>query len=379
VRNLRPAALAAAFALAACSSKTAAPRQRPPPSVIVAAVEVRDVPVEVDGPVDLRPIAQADVASKTLGYLDAVLVDRGDRVRRGQLLALVRPADLPDQLAAARGTLAQAQAAAALARANRERAERLAPSGVVSQQELQAAAAAAAAAEASLAGAQANVAGLATRLGETRIESPLDGFVSLRRLDPGALVGPATGPILAVERVDVLRAFVRVNEQEAASLRVGQEARIELEALPGRPFHGKVVRIAPGLDPVARTLDAEVHVKNPGELRTGMYGRCHVVTGAHPGAVVVPALAVQVSDEKRYVFVLRGEKVARVEVQTGVDGGDWLEVVRGLAPGDEIVTAGADLLSDGVAVRAQRGVDVYTGKTAAAAGGAAPVPAAAGR
>jgi RND family efflux transporter MFP subunit len=374
-------ALAAALALAACSSKTAAPRQRPPPSVTVAAVEVRDVPVEVDGPVDLRPIAQADVASKTLGYLDAVLVDRGDRVRRGQLVALVRPADLPDQLAAARGTFAQAQAAAALARANQERAERLAPSGVVSQQELQAAAAAAAAAEASLAGAQANVAGLATRLGETRIESPLDGFVSLRRLDPGALVGPATGPILAVERVDTLRAFVRVNEQEAVALQVGQDARIELEALPGRPFLGKVVRIAPGLDPVARTLDAEVHVKNPGELRTGMYGRCHIVTGSHPGAVVVPALAVQVSDEKRYVFALRGDKVARIEVQTGVDGGDWLEVAKGLAAGDEIVTAGADLLSDGVTVRAQRGVNVYTGKTTAAAGAPAPgpAPAAAGR
>jgi len=334
--------------------------------VTVAPVEVRDVPVEVDGPVDLRPIAQADVASKTLGYLDAVLVDRGDRVRRGQLLALVRPADLPDQLAAARGTLAQAQASSALARANRDRAEQLAPSGVVSEQERQSANAAAATAEASLAGAQANVAALATRLGETRIESPLDGLVSLRRVDPGALVGPATGPILAVERVDVLRAFVRVNEHEGPLLRVGQPARVQFEAMPGKPYEGKVVRIAPGFDPVARTLDAEVHVQNPGELRSGMYGRCSIVTGVHPKALVVPALSVQISDEKRYAFVLRGDKVARVEVQIGVDGGDWLEVVRGLSAGDEIVTAGADLLSDGAVVKAQRGVDVYTGKTTAA-------------
>jgi RND family efflux transporter MFP subunit len=363
----RATALAAVLLVAACSGKSSAPQERPPPVVTVAAVLVRDVPVEVDGPVDLRPIAQADVTSKTLGYLDAVLVDRGDRVRRGQLLALVRPADLPDQLASARGTLAQSQAAAALARANQERAEQLAPSGVVSRQELQSAASAAAGADASLAAAQSNVAALATRLGETRIESPLDGLISLRRLDPGALVGPATGPILAVERVDTLRAFVRVNELESSALQVGQEARIELEAFPGRPFLGKVVRIAPGLDPVARTLDAEVHVRNPGALRTGMYGRCHVVTGMHPQALVVPALALQISGEKRYAFVLRGEKVARVEVQVGVDGGDWLEVTRGLAPGDEIVTAGSDMLSDGVAVHALRGVDVYTGKTASAA------------
>jgi RND family efflux transporter MFP subunit len=335
--------------------------------VTVAPVEVRDLPVEVDGPVDLRPIAQADVASKTLGYLDAVLVDRGDKVRRGQLVALVRPADLPDQLAAARGSLAQAQATQALARANKDRAEQLAPSGVVSQQELQGAATAAAGAEASLAAAQANVAALATRLGETRIESPLEGVVSQRRVDPGALVGPAIGPILSVDRVDVLRAFVRVNEQEATALRVGQDARIEVEAIPGKTYQAKLVRIAPGLDPVARTLDAEVHVANPGELRSGMYGRCHVVVGTHPRAVVVPALSIQISNDQKYVYVLRGEKVERVRVETGVDEGDFLEVTKGLGPKDEIVTAGADVLSDGALVRAQRGVNPYTGKATAAA------------
>jgi len=225
------------------------------------------------------------------------------------------------------------------------------------------------AAEASLAGARANVSALATRLGETRIESPLDGWVSLRRLDPGALVGPTagSGAILSVERVDVLRAFVRVNEQEGPSLRVGQEARLELEAVPGKAYFGKVVRIAPGFDPAARTLDAEVQLGNPGELRTGMYGRCHIVTGLRPAAVVVPALAVQISNDRKYVFVLRGEKVARVEVELGVDGGEWLEVRKGLSPGDEIVTAGADVLSDGVAVRPQRGVNPYTGKTTASA------------
>jgi multidrug efflux pump subunit AcrA (membrane-fusion protein) len=91
--------------------------------VSVAAVEIRDVPVEVYAPIDLRALTQADVGSKILGYLDAVLVDRGDLVKKGQLLALVRPSDLPDQLTAARGALAQAEAAAALARANKERAE----------------------------------------------------------------------------------------------------------------------------------------------------------------------------------------------------------------------------------------------------------------
>src|SRR5438128_1992508 len=93
----------------ACSKSDAgtAAKGRPAPLVVVQKVEMRDVPVEVHAPVDLRPLEQADVGSKVLGYIDAVFVDRGDKVKKGQLVALVRPSDLPDQLAAARGTLAQ--------------------------------------------------------------------------------------------------------------------------------------------------------------------------------------------------------------------------------------------------------------------------------
>lgn len=365
-----------ALALAACRGGSAPARTRPPPSVTVAPVQVRDVPVEVRAPVDLRPLAQADVGAKTIGYLDAVLVDRGDRVRKGQLLAVVRPSDLPDQLAAARGSLAQAGAAVALARANKERADRLAPSGVVSQQDLQQAETALATAEATLAASQANVGALATRLGETRIESPLDGVVSQRRLDPGALVGPAsgTGSIVTVERNDVLRVFIPVNEREVADLKVGLDAHVELDAFPGRSYGGKVVRISPAFDAVTRTLDAEVHVRNPGELRSGMYGRAAIVTAVHRDALVVSASSAQVSNGAYVVYVLRGDRVKRAVVQVGVDGGTWLEVTAGLARGDELVTAGTDALSDGAVVRAQKGVDPYTGVVSAAPEGAPAKP-----
>ncbi len=388
----------------ACKGAAAAPRQRPPPSVTSAAVSVRDIPVEIRSPVDLRPLEQADVGAKTLGYLDAVLVDRGDRVKRGQLLAVVRPSDLPDQLAAARGTLAQLQAQAALARANRDRGQRLAPTGFVSQQDLQQEESAVQSAEAALESAQSNVGVLAVRLGETRINSPLDGYVSVRRLDPGALVGPASGTssILTIQRLDVVRVFVPVTEHDVAQLRVGEDAHVEVDALPGQSFQGKVVRVSPSFDPAARTLDAEVQLPNPsGVLRPGMYGRASIVTDIHHGAMVLPASAIQISDNQSYVFVVdpsadpprdaarqnappaQGRRpgaagpgkappdgagqavmahVRRVLVKTGVDGGDWLEVTSGLKPGQEIVTAGMDVLSDGVQVRAFRNVDAFTGK-----------------
>ena len=349
-RLARACALALLTAVAACKGGGSAPRQRPPAAVTVAPVQVRDVAVELRAPVDLRPLFQADVGAKTLGYLDAVLVDRGDVVKKGQLLAVVRPSDLPDQMEAAR-------VAFELAKANKARAEALAPSGVVSQQELQNT-------QSAFSAAQANLQAVSTRLGETRIESPIDGVVSQRRLDPGVLVGPnaGTGSILTVQRNDVLRVFVPVNEKDAPAVRVGQPASVEFDALAGKRYEGRVVRMSPSYDPVTRTVDAEVHLQNPGELRAGMYGRGTLVTAVHPGAVVVPVSAVQLSDGKSFVYVLQGDKVKRTEVKTGVDGGNWFEIAGGLKGGDEIVTAGTDTLSDGATVRPVRGVDPYTGK-----------------
>lgn len=342
-------------------------KERPPPLVAVARVAIRDVEETVRAPVDLRPLLQADVGAKTLGYLDAVLVDRGDPVKKGQLLALVRPSDLPDQLAAARSSAAQADAAAALARANLDRARALAPAGRVSKQELQQAETALASADAMRAATRSQVGALATRLGEMRITSPLDGVVSARRLDPGALVGPGgnTTPFLSVDHIDTLRVFVSVNEIDVPRLKLGQATHVEVDAVPGSRYEGKVVRLSPSLDPATRTLDAEVQLPNPrGELRAGMYGRAAIVTGVHAGAMTVPVSAVQLSNSRSFVYALQGEKVQRREVRVGVDGEQWLEIVSGVKPEEEVVTAGLEGLSDGSTVRPARNVDPYGGSAA---------------
>ena len=345
----------ACVASACKSHEAAASKVRPPPLVVVARVTASDVRVTVRAPVDLRPVLQVDVTAKTLGYLSAVRVDRGDVVRRGQLLAEVRPSDLPDLLAASRGALAQNRVAAELARQNVERLRALAPRGIVSQQELQSAESALARAEAEASSLRAQAAAVGTRLGETRIVAPIDGVVLTRRVDPGALVGPSTAPVLTVARVDTLRAFVPVNERESAGLVVGAEASVTLDAVPGRVFHGRVARLAPAFDPITRTLDAEVHLDNrEGALRPGMYGRAEVVTAVHPGVATAPIEALQITEERRVAWVLEGDKVHRREVRTGFDGGTWMEITRGLSPGDEVVIAGLEGLSDNARVRVSR-------------------------
>jgi RND family efflux transporter MFP subunit len=349
---------ALAFLGLACGSKGSGGkgRTRPAPLVAIEKVVLRDVPVEVKAPVDLRPIEQADVGSKVLGYLDAVLVDRGDKVKKGQVIALVRPSDLPDQLAAARGALAQVEASRRLAAISADRTRKLQPEGLAAQSDVDRAVSSLAAAEASELAAKAQIAALATKLGETRIESPLAGVVLQRKLDPGALVGTIAGAtILTVARTDVLRVFVTVHERHAAAVAIGMDAHVDVDALPGKRFRGKVARLAPGFDPVTRTLEAEVDLDNAsGELRPGMYGRGAIQLAIHPKAPVIPAVALQISDKARYVFVIEGDKARRRAIETGVDEGDWLEVTKGLAGGEEVVVGGADGLSDGAAVRVAR-------------------------
>ena len=351
-------AIGVLFPGAGCNKSNAATDKRggrPPPSVVVVPVEVRDVPVEVQAPVDLRPLEQVDVGSKVLGYLDAILVDRGDRVRKGQPIALVRPSDLPGQVAAARGSFVQIESNAALAKLTYARAQKLKPAGVMSDQELEQSAAAVASTEAAQAAAKAQLDALAVRLGETQITSPIDGFVASRRLDPGALVGPTagTGSIVTIVRVDRLRAFVNVTERYATSITVGMPARIELDAADAA-VTGLVVRVSPAVDPNNRTIEAEVQIaNNDGKLRSGMYGRAFIQLALHKGALVVPVTAVQINSRGQSVFVTQGDQVAQrtVTIGTEVDGGSSLEVTSGLSPGDQVVVAGADGLSDKAKVR----------------------------
>lgn len=336
-----------------CAEKSATAKARLAPLVEVQPAKTVDVPVLARAHVELRPLEQAEVSSKTIGYLDAVLVDRGDVVKKGQLLALVRPSDLPDQLLAAKSAVSQAQASQALARTNLERAATLAPRGLVSQQELQNLSNAASASEAQLAAAQAQLGALATRLGETRLEAPFAGVVVARNGDPGTLVGAPNGrPVLTVARQDTLRAVVSLTEKQAPQVRVGQRADLRFDAFGAKVFEAHVDRLAPTFDAASRSLQVELRLPNPeGELRAGMYGRAEVELERHSQAVVVPAQAVQLSNEQAYVFILDGDVARRKAVVVGEEMGDEFEITQGVAAGAPIIVRGIDGLADGAKVR----------------------------
>jgi RND family efflux transporter MFP subunit len=342
------------------------PKGRPAPHVVVAKPAVRDLPVEVRAPVELRPWAQVDVVSKVAGHLASVNVERGDVVRAGEVLAAVRPGELADQATAAGEALTQAEAAATLAGSNLKRAEVVADSGRLSTQELEQARTQAAQTTALAASLRAQRQAAKTRLSETTLVAPFDGVVVARRLDPGALVGPGstTGAVITLARTDRLRAVAPLADQAARDVRPGQPATLDFDAADA--FRASVSRLSPTADPATRTREVEFEVDNAARrLVPGLYGRVRIETARHDGALTLPSGALPLSGGRHFAFVLAGEQVKRTPVTVGVDGDTWLEVTSGLTPDSEVVVAGVDGLSDGAKVRAARGVDPFAGPKAA--------------
>jgi membrane fusion protein (multidrug efflux system) len=364
--------------LASCTSDPAkdAPKKRPPPLVTVSSPTVRDVPITLQYTVDIRPIEQADLQSKVAGYVEKIQVDRGDAVKKGQLLAEVRPSDLPQQVGQAKEQVSQAQAGWQLADENVKRARELFKREMISKAELDQAEAQLRIAQASHAAARSGQGVVETRLSETRLYAPFAGFVAKRYLDPGALVqpGPQNATILTVMRIDQVRVFVSVLESQAPLVRVGQPADVTLDALPGKRYAGKVTRVPPALDMNTRTLEVEIVIPNPdGVLKPGMYGRATLTVDTHPHAVVLPVEAVITEENEHAVYVVEDIKPAadgpsassgrpgvgrarRVQVQTGFDGGDWLEIAGGLKGDEKVIILGVDLAGNGQPVSVKENV-----------------------
>jgi RND family efflux transporter MFP subunit len=348
--------------LAACTPAPEAPKKRPPPLVQVAHPQVRDVDVTLSYTVDIRPIEQADLQSKVSGYVEKIYVDRGDLVKKGQLLAEIRPSDLTEQVNTAREQASQSEAGWNLALKNAQRARELFQREMISRAELDQAEAQLAMAQAAHGASRSSLGAVSTRLGETRLVAPFTGWVSRRSLDPGALVqpGPQNATILTVVKVDQVRVSVSVLEHQAPLVKRGQAARITVDALPGKAFEGHVNRVPPALDVNTRTLETEIVIPNPDQLlKPGMYGRAELTVDHHARAVVLPVEAVIAEEKERSVYIVRDLKeklgvARRVPVEVGFDGGDWLEITKGLSGDEDVVVAGTDLASDGTPVSVVR-------------------------
>jgi len=313
----------------------------------------------------LRAQEQVEVNPRVSGRVKTLLVDIGDRVLAGDLLAEIEDDELLQQLQqseasldVSRAMLEQRVLELRNQEVNLERARGLQDSGLMSAEQFEQAQTRydVAQAQVNLARAQQGQAEaghreLQIRHGQMSIRAPMNGFIGRRWIDRGALVNSNT-PIVTIVNLATLELVAAVPEREVTKVAIGATGIVYVDALPGETFVGEVARISPLLDPQTRTAQVEVVVPNTDDrLRAEMFARVELSLGSNREALRIPRQALVVRGLDEGVFLLRDDVAHFTEIKTGLAEADWIEVTAGLEPGDIVATMGANLLHDGDPVR----------------------------
>jgi multidrug efflux system membrane fusion protein len=397
LRRVIVGALPLALALCALSAcgKAEAPPEKPPRPVQVASVEPVRAPHAARYSASIAPVTQVPVAFKSSGYVDALLqvrgadkhprdVQQGDLVARGATLARVQQADYRARVQQADARVAQAEAAITKAKADLDRAEQLFAVKSLTQPDLDAARLAHDSYRAQLTAAKSDVDLAHSALRDTDLTAPFAGVVLEKRVERGALAAPGS-VAFTLGDVRSVKAVFGVPDTIVRTLKSGEPLTLTTEALPGRPFTGRVTAVSPAADPQTRTFSIEVTIANadtalkPGMIATvqldaqtpaGRTGsgsgsatasasaaaaKSAEPTNSVPLASVVKTDASGTGSSGYAVFVIDssgGHTVARARpVTVGDVIGNAIEVSTGVRAGEQVITTGATLVKDGDPVR----------------------------
>lgn len=335
---------------------------RPPMAVEMAEVRTGTIGASLTVVGNLIGLQTVDVVPRIGGRLISVNVQLGDAVRRGQLLAKIEDFELVEQvkqaeasLEVARATIRQREADLKVAELNFERSKNLYGRQLLAKQALDDAESRyfASVAQLDLARAQtqqtsARLEELQITLANTRIVSPVDGFVGRRNADPGAWAAQ-NAPVVSVVDISRLRLVANVVEKDLRAVTVGDPASVEVDAYPGEVFKGRIARVSPVLDPATRTASMEVEIPNSdNRLKPGMYARVVLSVEERTDAILVPKTAVVDFEGRRGVWTADADnKATFVPVQIGLEDATQVQIVGGVAAGDRVVTVGGASLRAG--------------------------------
>ena len=293
-------------------------------------------------PGSAEAFATATLYARINGYLKTRLVDIGDRVEAGQLVAQIDAPDLDAQLLQARAQLEQYHAALQIAQVTFEREKRLLDQKVVAKQEYDTSDSTNLQAVANVRAAEANVRNLTAQQGFEQIIAPFTGVITTRNLDTGSLIAGGGGSGVAIYTEvteDMLRVFINVPQAYIANVDVGQEVDVTANDYPQNVFKGRVARMAEALDPTARTERVEIDLPSQqGKLVPGMYLSIRFKVQQNEPALVVPANTVDIRREGPRVAIVGADgKVTYRQVKLGRDFGKTMEIVSGLQGNETIV------------------------------------------
>jgi RND family efflux transporter MFP subunit len=280
------------------------------------------------------------------GMVSRVLVEAGDQVKAGQVLATVERSVQVEQTNQTSAQVAAARADAAIANSNLERAQALVGRGFISRADLDQKIATRDAAIARVKLAQAQLGEARARLGRLDIRAPTDGLVLTRSIEAGQIVGPTSGALFKIAERSEIELLARLAEQDLARLSVGSTAQVTPIG-SDRAFPGHVWQLSPVIDPATRQGIARVALSYDPALRPGGFASTTITSG-RALAPVLPESAVLSDDRGNFVYVIdRDSKVVRKDVKTGQVSDQGIAIASGLSGHERVVLSAGAFLSVG--------------------------------
>ncbi|MEY3783165.1 MAG: hypothetical protein RIS97_1344 [Pseudomonadota bacterium] len=319
-----------------------------PPSVESAKVEIMKLTDDTQAVGSLKSRQGVTLRPEVSGRITQLNFKDGERVKKGQLMV-----QFDDQLQLAQ--VKQSQAELSIALANHKRNQELVAQNFISQRSVEESAANLEVAQAKLSLSQAT----ASRL---KITAPFDGMTGIRTVNVGDYLKDG-GDIVNIEDIAAVFVDFRLPERFQSKVKKGQKAQVDMDALPGRKFTAIIQAIDPLLDANGRSVGVRACIDNrQNQLRPGMFARVNTVFSEREKAVVVPEEAIVPQAGKQFVIKLldgadkgtdKETKITqRVEVKVGIRRPGKVEILEGLAEGDEVVTAGQQRIQkDGTSVK----------------------------
>ncbi|MBV6415635.1 MAG: Multidrug resistance protein MdtA [Steroidobacteraceae bacterium] len=327
------------------------PAGDPAPLVTVAAVTIGPVAsvVSINGTISARNELPLGIDGEG-GRIAAVLVDVGDKVKRGQRLAVIDTSVLAPQVARLEAALVQARADADLAQADWNRAQGVEASGALSKEAIEQRRAKLATSTAQVAVVEAQLKEMRARLARSEVRAPLDGIVLTRKAEVGQIVSAGGEPLFRLAQDGAVELRGKVAEQDLPHLAVGQAATVRIAGLD-EPFKGAVRLLGATIDPDSRLGEVRIALDPDPNLRPGAFARGEVLV-SDAARAVVPQTAVLADRKGNYVFVIGPDmKVVRRDVQVADTTSKGVVIASGLRGGEQIVVTAGAFLREGETVR----------------------------
>jgi membrane fusion protein, multidrug efflux system len=334
---------------AATASVPAAPNFR------LVKAEKSSVMQVIKLPAQLAAYQEVSIFPKVNGYVVSVLVDVGSHVKQGQLLMILEAPELIEAVTQAKERYAQALSGYAMSRDNYERlVEAARTPGAISPMDLVSARSKMDADSALGNAEKANWQKQQAMMGYLRVTAPFEGVITIRNVHPGALVSAESKdkPMLELKEIKRLRLQIDVPENVAGTLHQGDTLSYYLNSFPGQKMTGKIARISLNMSMQFRSERIELDVYNNDEVLTpGMYADVLFEAKSKPGALAVPRSAVVTSTERKYVIVVRDGKTVKVDVSTGNESSNRIEIFGSVQPGEEVIADANDEIKEGITIK----------------------------